>query len=402
MLFKKKKDKKANKTKNNGREISIDDTTFTTRHSTDNPNIIFGKNENHQLGVTVNSKTGGLTFITKDIQKAYETIVSSTIDQNNLSYVVYDPNKIAYNMCSEKLQANGYDVRVVDFSNNDDRIDPFETANIVSNAFWTASLITKLIDNPKNENEGSINLLLGMMQYLMTTKEKIKIADMKQLFEDICQLNVTTMKSLAICNNSKGLIKSFLMLPQEMRNSILTRMKTRFFDIIEPHANLFAVTTSSKKTALFITNCPKEKELLATIFLFNIRNISIFVDNGAVNTLLIDDVSADWYQRETLINVTKDSETRLGKGCAALDISTELGEFNNHVIVYEDTDSDVTKNIIRQCIEKNQMVTEELPEEKRTKDKRDPLDSVLNKLVVIDIDDLESTFACDQLEKSKN
>lgn len=335
------------------------------------PDFLFGSDKNVPIGVSLNGFFHNkMTIINDDKDSIRNNCIIPMLSSRNLSYVLYDPDGEYFNATSAKLRSLGYDVAQLDFADEThaSRINPFEMVNVTKNAYWNALIFAGSIKCTQAEVRVAHNIFMAMMQYILATGKNVDISNLHEIFNAIKETKASVIRDIMSCPSSAKYLKMFEDETIEVRSIVFAKIDKYFFNLFMPkvtNPNVFAITTSNRKTAIFVKPVPKKYQSLMTTFLFNMKTASVLHGESSANAVLFDFDDHIWYNKPLLNKICDDAGSIIERGVLSINITSALknGIPDGQLVVYmHSSDDETIKNVRDRLMIKNVSSEEELYE----------------------------------------
>ena len=325
-----------------------------------------GRKSSNNINVNVAQSPCKEITVINDVQKSADNqFILPLLKEKTLSYVVYDPENTYQVKLRQLMEDAGYDTQIVDFGDEKhrSRIDLFEITNITRNAYWLSVILAGSIKCTPKEIPVAHALFMAMMQYLITTKEKVDIISLYKVFKKVKDGDKEMFNEIQLCTTARGEMVKVWQASHDVKASVYEKITNNFFRTAltkSKDANIFATTAHKGKTIYFIKKAPQRYTYLTTTLLFNLKVANVLFNKGETSAVIIDTADDKWYNKEVVREIEK--EIGPNTGIVNIHIRPSIGTpqnpyiRDNQLVLFMQSEDEATKKYVSHCLKTKQLL----------------------------------------------
>lgn len=255
-------------------------------------------------------RTNDVLIVNDAHQKMIDNLIIPMISKANLSYVIYDPSGDIYGQTEELLRKNNYDIRVVNFCDSavgsTDRIDFFEMLNIHHKTEELAKIIANCFDTDLMQRISFV-LLVAVFEFIIQMGSDVTSTRVRWVFDQIKKNNKDVIMAIEKTPKSGAALRHHI--DGMTRGNIIKVIDKLDKDIIPVmekfgvNPSIYSVLMAHRNVAIYVKGISEESNYIATAMIYNLMSLSACIgteDERALNTIIFDTTSDDWYNREEI------------------------------------------------------------------------------------------------------
>ena len=289
-------------------EVSAD--KFQKLYMKDTPYIQIAKCGDKPIGISVENdllaRSNDVLVVSTSHDNNVNQVIIPIIEKGNTSYIVYDPYGDIYGQVEGALKRNKYDIRVVDFSknsNDSDRVDIFEAANLLDDPAEIVRIIARSFDN-KKDVDIAIPLLEAACRYIMDKGVPLNAKRVAWVLRQLKHNNKRIVGDMALSPTAGAALKKKTSgVTKEVFFGVINELENRVAPAIQKFGtdpSIYGILTTKKNVAIFIKNIEPQYRFISTAMVYNLMVMSAALEDTSLNTVIIDEKNDSWYDKEEI------------------------------------------------------------------------------------------------------